>query len=117
HEDHNLCHDDVKTDNIFISPSSSTANSTGPQWLLGDLGNARHPSHPYHSSYLWAPLNSQLPDCRANDVFRLLKSYATFLRRSVSDAHAFDRVFFEGTEAWSCLYWRAREALLDTAAG
>ncbi|CAI4212910.1 unnamed protein product [Parascedosporium putredinis] len=84
HLTHGLCHDDIKPDNIFIAPEGihSDAKSRGgvhsEHWLLGDLGNARHPAHPYHSSYLWGPHNAQLPDCRANDVLRLLKSYMTF---------------------------------------
>jgi hypothetical protein len=33
-----FCHDDIKPGNIFVN---------GSNWLLGDLGNLRHISHPY----------------------------------------------------------------------
>lgn len=116
HMTHELCHDDVKLDNIFVaSPAASndqvegddhipTANKT-THWLLGDLGNVREISHPYHSSILWLASKKNLSDCRANDVVRLLKVYMTFLRRSVQDQALFDKEFFEGAEPWSALFW------------
>ncbi|KAH7116571.1 hypothetical protein B0J13DRAFT_653575 [Dactylonectria estremocensis] len=97
HSQHNLCHDDIKPDNIWLSEVK--------HWILADLGNVREPSHPYHSSILWSRLNENLPDCRVNDVMRLLKSYLLFLRASVDDTAAFDTQFFQANEGWAQLYW------------
>lgn len=90
------CHDDIKPSNIFIRDSTD--------WLLGDLGNVRHVSHAYHSSRLWRD-NRQLPDCRANDVLRALKSYLQFVRAASHDSELFDTSFFEGREPLSRLFW------------
>lgn len=103
----NYCHDDVKPNNIFI------ANRT--HWVLGDLGNLRHVTHPYHSSQLWAD-NDQLRDCRANDVMRLLKSYMQFLKRSTNNDKVFNDEFMEGKEPFSRLFWMASRAAQDMSA-
>lgn len=105
HATHGLCHDDIKPDNIFLnsSPGSeSNANET-VHWLLADFGNVRETNNAYHHSIIWTRNN--LPDCRANDVFRLVKSYMKFLRRSVSDRARFNEEFFAGETAWSRLFW------------
>jgi serine/threonine protein kinase len=96
--DANYCHDDIKPANIFVSDDTN--------WLLGDLGNLRHLSHPYHSSRLWSD-NEQLKDCRANDVMRLLKSYMQFHKAGSLDQQQFDVDFFQGTEPLSRLFWTA----------
>jgi hypothetical protein len=116
HAEYELCHDDVKPDNIFISSSKPSSpdldlNATKTHWLLADLGNIRHLDHPYHSSFLWTPYNHQLRDCRANDALRLLKSYISFLRLATSDVAAFDEAFYAGSEPWSRLYWLVMEAM------
>ncbi|KAF5009373.1 hypothetical protein FDECE_4405 [Fusarium decemcellulare] len=116
HSRHELCHDDVKPDNIFLSGRKSLAESdegldVTKNWMLADLGNAREPSHPYHSSILWSELNNNLPDCRVNDVLRLLKSYMLFLRAAVDDVAAFDKRFFEGQEPWAILFWSTLDAI------
>lgn len=118
HNEHNLCHDDIKPDNIFVT-SYSTSNESDAaadtHWLLADLGNVRQIDHPYHSSQLWGPRNGQLVDCRANDVVRLVKSYVKFLQlgsfpaagdnAAGSPAPDFSQAFMQGTEPWSRLYW------------
>ena len=91
-----FCHDDVKPGNIFVEDDS--------RFVLGDLGNLRQVAHPYHSSLLWKQ-NNQLADCRANDVFRALQSYLTFIRGAASDTHQFDADFFDAEEALSRLFW------------
>lgn len=102
HTEHNLCHDDVKMDNIFVaSPEHPT------HWVLADLGNARQPNHAYHSSSLWTADTPQLPDCRLNDVVRLVKTYVAFLRAASADWPAFDAAFFRADEPLSRLYWAA----------
>lgn len=106
--EHGLCHDDVKPDNIFIGEDDS-------QWYLGDLGNIRHVEHPYHGSRIWQ-LNDQVPDCRANDVLRAVKTYLTLLRLAADDATEFDVALFEGKEPWSRLYWMARQADISLSA-
>ena len=105
-----LCHDDIKPDNIFVGASS--AGEDGP-WILGDLGNVRHLSHPYHASRVWTRSNNQLPDCRANDALRAVKTYLQFLRQmsSTSDAmkpgEDFDLALSEAKESWARLFWFA----------
>jgi hypothetical protein len=74
-------------------------------WIIGDLGNIRHLAHPFHSSRLWLQDNSQLLDCRANDVLRALKSYLQFIRAASNDADAFDAALYEGREPLSRLFW------------
>lgn len=112
HTTHELCHDDVKLDNIFIA----SPRSDGPQayeathWMLGDLGNVREVDHPYHSSLVWLEKGRNLPDCRATDVLRLLKVYISFLRQSVRDTASFDKALFRGAEPWSALFWSVRHA-------
>jgi serine/threonine protein kinase len=103
-----LCHDDVKPDNIFVANSSSKADGA---WLLGDLGNVRKLSHPYHASRLWTHSNGQLPDCRANDGLRAIKTYLQFLRHAVGSStiatSEFDHALFKTQEPWARLLWRA----------
>ncbi|KAF1933706.1 uncharacterized protein M421DRAFT_416054 [Didymella exigua CBS 183.55] len=91
-----FCHDDVKPANIFVADDT--------HWILGDLGNLRHVSHPYHASLLWSE-NAQLPDCRANDNIRALKSYIRFVRDSALDADAFNAQFFEKRGPLSRFFW------------
>jgi hypothetical protein len=105
-----LCHDDIKPDNIFVG--ASIAGDDGP-WILGDLGNARHLSHPYHTSRVWTQSNNQLPDCRANDALRAVKTYLQFLRHVSSTSSAmrpeedFDLALSEAKEPWARLFWLA----------
>ncbi|KAF7542411.1 hypothetical protein G7Z17_g11597 [Cylindrodendrum hubeiense] len=115
HSQHDLCHDDIKPDNIWLSGSKDLNSAGGTleaakHWILADLGNVREPSHPYHSSILWSRLNNNLPDCRINDVLRLLKSYVLFLRASVEDEVAFDTQLFQAHEPWAQLYWSTSDA-------
>ncbi|KAJ4366841.1 hypothetical protein N0V83_007369 [Neocucurbitaria cava] len=106
--DAGYCHDDIKPANIFIKDEA--------HWILGDLGNARQVFHPYHSSRLWRD-NSQLEDCRANDVIRALKSYVKFIQTSLGDEDEFNLAFLEGKEPISRLFWRAlADATTMTAA-
>ncbi|KAH6994986.1 hypothetical protein EDB80DRAFT_728396 [Ilyonectria destructans] len=116
HSQYNLCHDDIKPDNIWLSGAKDLSFvgddlEGAKHWILADLGNVREPSHPYHSSILWSRLNNNLPDCRMNDVLRLLKSYLLFLRASVDDTAAFDTRFFQANEAWAQLYWSTLDAV------
>jgi serine/threonine protein kinase len=90
------CHNDIKTDNLFVLGNN--------HWLLGDLGQVRQSSHPWHGTKTWRERN-QWSDCHLNDVRRLLKSYMTFLREAGADWQAFDQAFSHGEEAWSRLYW------------
>ncbi|KAH6622085.1 hypothetical protein C7974DRAFT_215882 [Boeremia exigua] len=92
------CHDDVKPGNVLVADSA--------HWILADLGNIRHLTHPYHTSLLWQE-NRQLSDCRANDGIRALKSYLRFVRGAAVDANAFDAEFLEGREPLSRLFWSA----------
>ncbi|KAF2005520.1 hypothetical protein P154DRAFT_530717 [Amniculicola lignicola CBS 123094] len=98
-----FCHDDIKPANIFVSTPRS--------WILGDLGNVRHLSHPYHTSRIWRSDSAQLADCRANDAVRLLKTYLQFIRQASSTSKGeggigeFDVMFYEGREPLSILYW------------
>ena len=101
------CHDDVKPGNIFVTDDA--------HWVLGDLGNLRHISHPYHSSLLWKE-NKQLSDCRANDAIRTLKSYMSFVRDSAIDTDAFNADFFETREPLSRLFWSAAANSLHLSA-
>lgn len=116
HSHHELCHDDIKMDNIFVTdsaqPSGNTSSSISSDkeahWLLADLGNARQPNHSYHSSLLWAHDNGQNTDCRVNDVVRLLKSYLLFLQSAVTagdSGDAFNGAFLAASAPWSRLYW------------
>lgn len=91
-----LCHDDIKPSNIFIKGDT--------HWILSDLGNVRHLSHPYHSSRLWTSDNSQLADCRANDAIRALKSYLQFIR-AATGAEVFDAALLKRWETLSRLFW------------
>jgi hypothetical protein len=100
HNKHNLCHDDIKADNIFVaSPERPT------HWVLADLGNARQPSHPYHSSILWTADTHQNSDCKLNDVIRLVKVYMAFVRAASSDPANFDDAFFAAAEPLPAMYW------------
>ncbi|KAJ8111783.1 hypothetical protein OPT61_g5703 [Boeremia exigua] len=92
------CHDDVKPGNVLVADET--------HWVLGDLGNLRHITHPYHTSLLWRE-NEQLIDCRANDGIRALKSYVHFVRDVAVDKDGFDTDFFERREPLSRLFWSA----------
>lgn len=126
HVDYDLCHDDLKLDNIFLgsstlSPGEEMKPNETTHWLLADLGNARERDHPYHTSILWLQHKRNLADCGANDVFRLVKIYMDFLRRSVADVNNFNHEFFEASEPWSRLFWSILDEiwsgeLLPTAA-
>ncbi|KAK7729783.1 hypothetical protein SLS53_009199 [Cytospora paraplurivora] len=116
HVEHDLCHDDIKMDNVFVArqvqPSETTLNSSvfsggeEAHWMIADLGNARQPSHKYHSSLLWTHDNDQHPDCRVNDVVRLVKSYMSFLQSASSAKKgAFNEPFLTAAAPWSQLYW------------
>ncbi|KAH9902296.1 hypothetical protein F4778DRAFT_737038 [Xylariomycetidae sp. FL2044] len=130
HEEHGLCHDDIKLENIFVAAAddnnnntSSTAavvNDTTTRWIFADLGNVREIDHPYHSSRLWIRDGHQHADCRVNDVVRLLKTYTAFLRMASSSSSSsssgegeggekktLDTAFWGETEPWSKLYWSA----------
>lgn len=89
------CHDDIKPDNVFIASST--------HWLLGDLGNVRHANHPWHATGRWKREN-QKPDCKENDVRRMMKTYLSFLREAGASQAAFDDLFYEEDQAWSRLY-------------
>lgn len=107
-----FCHDDVKTDNVFIGPSTPEADGS---WLLGDLGNVREVSHPYHTSRMWTLSNKQLRDCRANDAMRAVKTYLQFLREASmpgrsSRSNDFDIALLDARESWARLLWRADAA-------
>lgn len=97
-----FCHDDIKPGNIFVADDA--------RWILGDLGNLRHISHRYHSSLLWIE-NDQLPDCRANDNLRALRSYTRFVRDSAVDADALNIDFFERRGPLTRLFWSAASSL------
>ncbi|KAH6695357.1 hypothetical protein F5X68DRAFT_198319 [Plectosphaerella plurivora] len=100
HNQHNLCHDDIKADNIFVaSPERPT------QWVLADLGNARQPTHPYHSSILWTADTPQHPNCKLNDVVRLTKTYMAFVRAASADPASFDADFFSAAAPLAVMYW------------
>lgn len=118
HSNHGLCHDDIKLDNIFVTDFTSSAadgsdmhsaqdNLEDSHWILADLGNARQPSHQYHSSLLWTHDNGQHADCRVNDVVRLVKTYVMFLQSVVASTEGvrFDETFLDGSSPWSQLYW------------
>ncbi|KAF2275295.1 uncharacterized protein EI97DRAFT_451188 [Westerdykella ornata] len=92
-----FCHDDIKPSNIFVESDT--------QWILGDLGNVRQLSHPYHSSHLWIEDNKQLADCRANDVIRVLKSYLQFLRTASNNTEQLDLALVHGTGSLGRLFW------------
>ncbi|KAI6778593.1 uncharacterized protein J7T54_003372 [Emericellopsis cladophorae] len=107
HANHDLCHDDLKMDNIFLGNRHNATERLPPteatHWLLADLGNAREREHAYHATTIWRSRN--LMDCRANDVVRLMKTYLEFLRMSVDDLERFDAELFEAAEPWSRLSW------------
>ncbi|KAK1701706.1 hypothetical protein BDP67DRAFT_561033 [Colletotrichum lupini] len=100
HMTHDLCHDDVKLDNIFV-----TSEHDPRKWKFGDLGNAREPDHPYHYTPLWTADTPQLRDCRANDALRLTKVYFQFLRASSGNPDAFDEALIGGVDTLSRFYW------------
>lgn len=100
HEEHRLCHDDVKLDNVFVASEQDPT-----RWMLADLGNAREPSHPYHQSALWTSDTPQHADCRINDIIRLTQSYLDFVRLASSDSAVFDAAFFDASEPLFRLYW------------
>ncbi|KAJ0161288.1 hypothetical protein CTA2_6474 [Colletotrichum tanaceti] len=110
HTAHDLCHDDVKLDNIFV------ASERDPRrWALGDLGNAREPDHPYHLTPLWTADTPQLRDCRANDALRLTRAYLQFLRRSAGGGGGenpddFDDALMRGVDTLGSLYWAVARA-------
>lgn len=106
-----LCHDDLKLDNVFVAQPSMEHDG---EWLLGDLGNVRELSHPYHASRIWTHSNKQLPDCRANDALRATKTYLQFLRHAVNSSRGtrsrFDKALLEAREPWVRILWRAHGA-------
>jgi serine/threonine protein kinase len=91
-----LCHNDIKPNNVFLQNSTS--------WLLGDLGNVRHPEHPWHFTASWTRQN-QWADCRANDVRRVLKTYLSLLRAASPDRDVFDDEFWHRHTSWSMMFW------------
>jgi hypothetical protein len=91
-----FCHDDIKPANIFVQDEL--------HWVVGDLGNVREVSHPYHTSKMWED-NNQLQDCRANDVVRALQSYLKFVQSSASNSDEFNAAFYEGSEPLIGLFW------------
>ena len=91
------CHDDIKSANILVQSKTHR--------LVGDLGNLCHVAHPYHNSRIWRE-NHQLPDCRANDAVRAMKTYLYFLHKAAWDADTFDAEFFDRKEPLSLLYWK-----------
>ncbi|WYZ42669.1 hypothetical protein EsH8_VI_000368 [Colletotrichum jinshuiense] len=105
HQAHNLCHDDVKLDNIFVASEDDPR-----QWKVGDLGNAREPNHPYHFSALWVADTPQLRDCRANDALRLTKVYLQFLRLASKNSEEFDEALLQGVDNLSRFYWTVARA-------
>jgi serine/threonine protein kinase len=121
-----LCHDDLKLDNIFVDEPSTEEDGS---WLLGDLGNVRETSHPYHFSRIWTYSNKQLPDCRANDALRMTKTYLQFLRHAVDSSRntrsGFDKALLEAKEPWARLLWHAHgagnhlraESVLESSSG
>lgn len=129
HSQHGLCHDDIKIDNIFVEDLTPTIpNSDRNQsadagrdahWILGDLGNARQVSHRYHTSLLWTHDNGQHPDCRINDVLRLMRTYALFLQSatasSKTQAQLYNDAFLSGSAPWSQLYWHTVKSAWDGA--
>ena len=94
--DSGFCHDDIKSDNIFIADTK--------HWLLGDLGNVRQFEHPWHSTRR-VKRENQWSNCVLNDVRRLLQTYMTFLREACGNSVDFDREFYREQQAWSKLYW------------
>ncbi|GME31846.1 hypothetical protein GTA08_BOTSDO11464 [Neofusicoccum parvum] len=90
------CHNDMQAANVFVAGPAA--------WLLGDLGHARGPDHPYLRTRHWAG-NGHWPDCRLDDVRRALKTYLAFLRAAAADPAAFDDALYAEREAWSRLYW------------
>ena len=119
HNDYQLCHDDIKLDNVFLSAVNSSSEPfphSQPieitHWLLGDLGNVRQREHQYHQSLLWIA-HGNLKDCRANDVYRLMKVYMSFLSLAVDDGTRFDEEFFRGSQPWSRLYWSIHHVAVE----
>ncbi|KAL2758972.1 hypothetical protein ACRALDRAFT_1062057 [Sodiomyces alcalophilus JCM 7366] len=114
HEQRQLCHDDIKPENIFVASDPTQQEGRPPRWILADLGNARHPDHAYHrTSALWTADTSQLRNCRANDAVRLVKSYAAFVRAACADRADFDADFAEGVGPLSRMYWAVMAKMLD----
>lgn len=109
-----FCHDDVKPDNVFVE-FGSQSESDG-SWLLGDFGNLRHISHPYHASRIWIHNNKNVSNCRAVDALRATKTYLQFLRqasRAQQSAHGtlgFDNALLNAREPWARLLRRALDA-------
>lgn len=93
HTEYGLCHDDLRSDNVFVADYSAAAIEEGQlanagvansHWLLGDLGTVRELVHPMHSTAIWNRWSGQYGDCRRNDVVRLVKTYLQFLRSASS---------------------------------
>ncbi|OHW97006.1 fungal specific transcription factor domain-containing protein [Colletotrichum incanum] len=105
HMAHNLCHDDIKLENIFVASEYDPR-----EWKFGDLGNAREPDHPYHFTPLWTADTPQLRDCRANDALRLTRVYLQFLRHSSRNSAEFDEALFQGVDTLSRFYWTVARA-------
>lgn len=127
HSQYGLCHDDIKIDNVFVddlaftasNPDRNQSESAGRdrRWYLGDLGNARHLSHSYHTSLLWTHDNGQHPDCRINDILRLVRTYALFLQSATASSEAQSQLynddFMRGSAPWSQLYWHTVNSAWD----
>ncbi|KAK1613510.1 hypothetical protein BDP81DRAFT_477063 [Colletotrichum phormii] len=111
HMAHDLCHDDVKLDNIFVASEHDPR-----KWKFGDLGNAREPDHPYHYTPLWISDTPQLRDCRANDALRLTRVYLQFLRASSGDPDAFDEALIGGIDTLSRFYWVVARSPIQASA-
>ncbi|CCX30017.1 Similar to Serine/threonine-protein kinase WNK2; acc. no. Q3UH66 [Pyronema omphalodes CBS 100304] len=92
-------HDDVKMDNIFISPTNS--------FLLGDLGNVREHAHDLHTL---KDIHTGAKDYRVGDTQRAIRTYLTFLRVSCGDKRWFDYEFGARREEWSKFYWRCKDS-------
>ena len=115
HDHYGLCHDDIKLENILAThpqpppAAAAAAAAAAAEWYLADFNSVRHVHHPYHATALWHYDNGQLRDCRANDVRRLLRTYAQFLRGCLSGHRglraAFDADFMARMKPWSRLYW------------
>ena len=105
---------------------SNLAQPDEVKFILAGFANVRQRDHKFHKTKYWTASQKQWPDCRANDVRRLLKVYLSFLRRAVQcdrpkqeepqQSHdgsptfsqfqlPFSKAFFYATEPWAALYW------------
>lgn len=105
---------------------SNLAPRDEAKFVLTGFANVRQQDHKFHKTKYWTASQKQWPDCRANDVRRLLKVYLSFLRGATQcDRHKreepqqshgdsptlskfqlpFSKAFFYATEPWAALYW------------